>query len=120
VKLCLELGIDPNAVDGDGRTALHGAAHKGRNAVVELLVAHGAQLDARDLGSRDTVAGEQLGRGWLPVHYADGLVRVGVQSAIAHPDTAHRWWKMMTERGIPVPAPSIVGASPRFKTATAS
>jgi ankyrin repeat protein len=105
VKLCLELGIDPNAVDGDGRTALHGAAHKGRNAVVELLVAHGAQLDARDLGSRDTVAGEQLGRGWLPVHYADGLVRVGVQSAIAHPDTAALLRTMMTERGLPVPAP---------------
>jgi uncharacterized protein len=105
VTLCLELGIDPNAVDGDGRTALHGAAHKGRNAVVELLVAHGAKLDARDLGSRDTVAGEQVGRGWLPVDYADGLVRVGVQSAIAHADTAALLRKLMTDRGIPVPAP---------------
>ncbi len=105
VKLCLELGIDPNAVDGDGRTALHGAAHKGRNAIVELLVAHGARLDARDLGSRDTIAGEQLGRGWLPVDYADGLVRVGVQSAIAHPETAALLRKLMTDRGIPVPAP---------------
>ena len=105
VKLCLELGVDPNAVDGDGRTALHGAAHKGRNALVELLVAHGAKLDARDLGSRDTIAGEQLGRGWLPVDYADGLVRVGVQSAIAHPDTAALLRKLMTERGIPIPAP---------------
>jgi ankyrin repeat protein len=105
VKLCLELGIDPNAVDGDGRTALHGAAHKGRNAIVELLVAHGAKLDARDLGSRDTVAGEQVGRGWLPVDYADGLVRVGVQSAIAHPNTAALLRKLMTDRNIPVPAP---------------
>jgi ankyrin repeat protein len=105
VKLCLELGIDPNAVDGDGRTALHGAAHKGRNTVVELLAAHGAKLDARDLGSRDTVAGEQLGRGWLPVDYAEGLVRVGVQSAIAHPDTAALLRKLMTDRGIPLPAP---------------
>jgi ankyrin repeat protein len=105
VKWCLELGIDPNAVDGDGRTALHGAAHKGGNAVVELLVAHGAKLDARDGGSRDTVAGEQLGRGWLPVEYADGLVRVGVQSAIAHPDTAALLRTLMTDRGIPVPAP---------------
>jgi ankyrin repeat protein len=105
VKLCLELGIDPNAVDGDGRTALHGAAHKGRNAVVELLVAHGARLDTRDLGSRDTVAGEQLGRGWLPVDYAEGLVRVGVQSAIAHPDTAALLRKLMTDRGLPTPEP---------------
>jgi ankyrin len=104
-KLCLELGIDPNAVDGDGRTALHGAAHKGRNEVVALLVAHGAKLDARDFGSRDTVAGEQLGRGWLPVDYADGLVRVGVQSAIAHPDTAALLRKLMTDHGIPVPEP---------------
>jgi hypothetical protein len=105
VKLCLELGIDANVVDGDGRTALHGAAHKGRNQVVELLVAQGAKLDARDFGSRDTIAGEQIGRGWLPVDYADGLVRVGVQSAIAHPETAALLRKLMTERGIPVPAP---------------
>jgi len=105
VRLCLELGIDPNAVDGDGRTALHGAAHKGRNALVQVLVEHGATLDARDLGSRDTVAGEQRGRGWLPVDYADGLVRVGVQSAIAHPDTAALIRKLMTDRGIPVPTP---------------
>jgi uncharacterized protein len=105
VKLSLDLGIDPNAADGDGRTALHGAAHKGRNAIVELLVAHGARLDARDLGSRDTVAGEQLGRGWLPIDYADGLVRVGVQSAIAHPETAALLRKLMTDRGIAVPPP---------------
>ena len=36
VKMCLDLGIDPNNVDQDGRTALHGAAHKGRNEVVRL------------------------------------------------------------------------------------
>ena len=29
VKMCLDLGIDPNIADDDGRTALHGAAHKG-------------------------------------------------------------------------------------------
>src|SRR5260370_1953689 len=45
VKLSLDLGLDPNFRDNDGRTALHGAAHKGSNAVVELLVARGAKLD---------------------------------------------------------------------------
>jgi ankyrin repeat protein len=105
VKTCLDLGIDPNVVDRDGRTALHGAAHKGRNEAVELLVKHGAKLDARDFGSRDTVAGELVGRGWLPVDYAEGLVRVGVQSAIAHPDTAALLRKLMVDRSIPVPAP---------------
>src|SRR5262249_52577162 len=61
VKLLLDLGADVNAIDGDGRTTLHGAAHKGRNEVVQLLVDHGAKLDARDGGSRDSIAGELLG-----------------------------------------------------------
>ena len=33
---------------------LMGAAHKGRNEVIQLLVDRGAKLDARDKGSRDT------------------------------------------------------------------
>jgi ankyrin repeat protein len=104
VRLCLELGIDPNAADGDGRTALHGAAHKGRNDVVQLLVDRGAKLDVRDGGSRDTVSGDLVGHGWLPVDYADGLVRVGVQSAIAHPETAALLRTLMRQAGVPVPA----------------
>jgi len=105
VKMCLDLGMDVNARDGDGRTALHGAAHKGRNAVVHLLVDHGAKLDAKDNGSRDTVNGALLGHNWLPVDYAEGLVRVGVQSAIAHPETAALLRKLMTDAGLPVPPP---------------
>ena len=105
VKLCLDLGIDPNVADGDGRTALHGAAHKGRNEVVQLLVDRGARLEARDLGSRDTVSGELVGHGWLPVDYADGLVRVGVQSAIPHPETATLLRQLMADRKIAIPPP---------------
>jgi len=103
VRLCLELGIDVNTADGDGRTALHGAAHKGRNDVVQLLVDHGARLDAKDKGSRDTINGELLGYSWQALDYADGLVRVGVQSAVAHPDTTALLRKLMAERGLPVP-----------------
>jgi hypothetical protein len=103
VKLCLDLGIDVNAADGDGRTALHGAAHKGRNTVVKLLVDHGARLEAKDKGSRDTINGELLGYSWQPIDYADGLVRVGVQSALAHPETAALLRKLMVERGLAVP-----------------
>ncbi len=109
VKMCLDLGLDPNAVDGDGRTALHGAAHKGRNDVVQLLVEHGAKLDAQDNGSRDTFTGALKGHRWEPIDYARGLVRVGVQSAIAHPDTEALLKKYMEERGVAVPAPT--GAS---------
>jgi uncharacterized protein len=105
VKLLLDRGVDPNLVDGDGRTALHGAAHKGRNEVVQLLVGRGAKLDTRDLGSRDTGVGSLQGHGWLPVDYAEGLVRVGVQSAIPHPETAKLLRQLMAERGIAIPAP---------------
>ena len=40
---------------------------------------------------------------WQALDYADGLVRVGVQSATARPETAALIRKMMTERGMPVP-----------------
>jgi len=106
VKMCLDLGIDPNIADKDGRTALHGAAHKGRNDVVLLLVDHGAKLDAEDNGSRDTFVGKLKGHRWEPIDYSRGLVRVGVQSAIAHPDTEALLAKLMKARGIPVPAAS--------------
>jgi ankyrin repeat protein len=106
VKMCLDLGIDPNATDADGRTALHGAAHKGRNDVVRLLVEHGARLDARDKGSRDTFTGALEGHTWMPIDYSRGLVRVGVQSAISHPDTEALLKQLMDERGIPVPPPT--------------
>jgi uncharacterized protein len=106
VKMCLDLGLDPSAVDNDGRTALHGAAHKGRNDVIALLVERGAKLDAKDAGSRDTFTGALKGHQWEPIDYARGLVRVGVQSAIAHPDSEALLKKFMEEKGIAVPPPT--------------
>jgi ankyrin repeat protein len=103
IKMLLDLGLDPNAPDKEKRTALHGAAHKGRNEIVQMLVDHGGDLEAHDLGSRDTVNGAMKGWTWIPLHYAEGLVRVGVQSAIAHPETAAYIKKIMTERNLPIP-----------------
>lgn len=105
IKMCLDLGIDPNLRDNDGRTALHGAAHKGRNTAVQLLVDRGARLDIHDNGSRDTISGSMFGHTWLPIEYSQGLVRVGVQSALAHPDTEALIRKMMEDRGLPIPPP---------------
>jgi ankyrin repeat protein len=105
VKMLLDLGLDPNATSDEGRAPLHGAAHKGRNEVVQMLVDHGAKLDQPDFGSRDTGNGDMLGHRWIPLNYAEGLVRVGVQSAIPHPETAELMRKLMRDRGIPVPAP---------------
>jgi ankyrin repeat protein len=105
VKMCLALGIDPNVADDEGRTALHGAAHKGRADVIQLLADAGAKLDARDGGSRDTVNGDLVDETFIPLDWARGLVRVGVQSAIAHPDAEKLLVKLMEQKGIPVPPP---------------
>jgi|SRR5579871_6763249 len=105
VKMLLDLGLDPNVRDGDGREPLHGAAHKGRNPVVQLLVDRGAKLDAHDDGSRDSISGAMYGHTWTPIEYARGLVRVGVQSAIAHPATEALLQQLLEKNGLPVPPP---------------
>ncbi len=104
VRMLLDLGLDPNAQADTGRVALHGAAHKGATEVVQLLVDRGARLDIRDYGNTDNRGSKELAtHTWLPVDYADGLVRVGVQSAIPHPETGKLIRKLMTEKGLEAP-----------------
>jgi len=103
VKFLLDQGANVNAQDTlDGRTALMGAAHKGRNDVIRLLVDRGADMALHDIGSRDSIHA-LAGLSWQAIDYADGLVRVGVQSAIAHPESSALLRKLMTQRGLPVP-----------------
>jgi len=110
IKMLVYLGLPVNGANRDGRTALMGAAMKGRNEVVQFLVDHGAKLDQRDNGSRDTntASSKLAGHTWEALDYADGLVRVGVQSAVNRADTALLIRKLMTERGLPVPPPNRV------------
>jgi ankyrin repeat protein len=104
VKLLLELGIDPNIQAETGRTALHGAGHKGRTAIIQMLVDAGARLDTRDYGMTGNDAGGRLAvHTWQPVDYADGLVRVGVQSAVAHPEAGLLLRKLMVAQGMEAP-----------------
>jgi len=104
VRLLLELGIDPNYQADTGRVALHGAAHKGATEVARILVEAGARLDIRDFGNTDNRGSPELAaHTWLPIDYADGLVRVGVQSAIAHPETAALLRELMIEAGVEPP-----------------
>jgi ankyrin repeat protein len=105
VRMLLDLGLDPNDANNEGRTPLMGAALKGNNEVVQMLVDAGAELDRRDRGSRDThIPGAVIaGITWSALDYAEGLVRVGVQSAVARPETAALIRKLMIERGMTPP-----------------
>jgi len=103
VKMLLDLGLDVNAQADTGRTAMHGAAHKGRTDVIQVLYDHGAKLDIRDYGNTDNRGGKLAVHTWQAVDYADGLVRVGVQSAIPHPEAGLLLRKLMTAQGLPAP-----------------
>ncbi len=105
IRMLMDLGFDPNGANSEGRTALMGAALKGRNAAVQLLVDRGAKLEQHDRGSRDTdkMGSAAAGHTWQALDYAEGLVRVGVQSATAYPDTAALIRRLMKDRGLPVP-----------------
>ncbi|MCY4661447.1 MAG: ankyrin repeat domain-containing protein [Acidobacteria bacterium] len=73
VELALALGGDPNAVDDIGETALHGAAYRGANSIVELLVAHGAAtFDVENTS------------GWTPLRIAQGVFRTATYKEAPH------------------------------------
>ena len=52
VKTLVEAGADVNAVNEADFTPLHGAAFRGLNEVVQYLVDHGANINARDFKGR--------------------------------------------------------------------
>lgn len=54
VKLCYELGMDVNATNSMGLTALMGAANRGSDSIIEFLVSKGARLEAKDKEGRSS------------------------------------------------------------------
>ena len=65
-----------------------------------MLVDAGAKLDVRDYGMNGNDAGGRLREHtWLPVDYADGLIRIGTQSAIIQPEAGALLRKLMIARG---------------------
>jgi ankyrin repeat protein len=86
VKMLVTLGNDINAVNDRGETALHGAAYRGANTIIQYLVDQGAKLDARSQ------------QGWTPWTIANGVfysLFFKEQRA-----TADYLAKLMSERGI--------------------
>ena len=47
IEMLLAKGLDINAADRQGETAMHGAAFRGANKIVQFLADHGAKLDVR-------------------------------------------------------------------------
>ena len=74
VRLCLELGLDVNAVNEMGLAAVHGAANRGSDDIVELLARHGAKLDGPDKQGR------------TPLIWAEGVF-LATNSPVAKPTT---------------------------------
>jgi ankyrin repeat protein len=95
VKFLLDSGASVDAVDNVGRTPLHGAAALGYPEIVQLLVDHGAKLDAKDKGgSVDST--EAL----IPLDYAIGVRLFTAASPVHQPETQALLEKLMAEKGI--------------------
>jgi ankyrin repeat protein len=79
-----EAGVDVNAQDAQGFTAVMGAAYRGDNEMVQYLVGKGAKLDFR------------TGRGWSVTDMANGpSLRSSVP--LSHPETI----ALLTKLGAP-------------------
>jgi uncharacterized protein len=74
VQLCLDQGLDVNAANAMGLQAVHGAANRGSDDIIELLAKHGAVLDRPD----------QEGR--TPYVWAQGVF-LATNSPVAKPST---------------------------------
>ena len=74
VQLCLELGGDVNAVNQMGLAAVHGAANRGSDDIIELLARNGARLDLADKEGR------------TPYTWAEGVF-LATNSPVAKPST---------------------------------
>lgn len=62
VKVAAELGVDVNAANADGNTALHAVAAQGYDTVVKFLVEKGARLDLRNAEGQTPVSAAMAAR----------------------------------------------------------
>jgi hypothetical protein len=112
VRLLASNGELARARDGEGATALHHAAFHGHRSLVEILVAAGADLNARD-GEHDATP-----TGWA-VHYLrelGGLLAIEIEDVVyAIESRDARWVKRLVVRH-----PALRGAIDRHGTPLAT
>jgi ankyrin repeat protein len=85
VKLCWELGMDVNAVNSMGLAAIHGAANRGSDDIIEFLVANGARLDIAD------------NEGRTPLTWAEGVF-LATHASESKPSSVALIQRLMAER----------------------
>jgi ankyrin repeat protein len=75
VQVCLDKGMDINETNPRGESAVHGAAGRGADSIVQFLVDHGAKLDVKTK------------QGFTPLDYALGK-NILTQLPVPHDSTA--------------------------------
>jgi ankyrin repeat protein len=85
VRLCLDLGFDVNAVNQMGLAAVHGAANRGSDDIIELLASRGARLDIPDKEGR------------TPITWAEGVF-LATNSPMAKPSTIALLERLQNQR----------------------
>jgi ankyrin repeat protein len=86
VKLAHSLGNDVNAANSMGVAAIHGAANRGANAVIEYLAANGARLDVPDAQGR------------TPLDWAAGVF-LATHPPVRKPETIALLERLLEEQG---------------------
>ena len=92
VKLCLARGADVNASNSLGFTAMHGAANRGWESVIQVLADHGARVNVKDKEGR------------TPMTFAEGIF-LAVRPPEAKPKAMALLKQLMAGAGAPVSQP---------------
>jgi ankyrin repeat protein len=93
LQAALDLGVDINAVDKNGETAMHGAAYKNLPGAVDFLAAHSANVEIWNRKNK---------QGWTPLTIAEGY-RFG--NFKPSPETAAAIRRAMIAAGVTPPEP---------------
>jgi uncharacterized protein len=90
IKFLIELGVDPKSSVSSGENALHGAAYRGWNSVVQLLADHGANVNAISKSGTTpwraaSGQGDRLGGVLFNTETAALLVKLGADPTLGKP-----------------------------------